>query len=385
MAIFAASATPIPLYDIYRRADGLNYSDLSLTAVVYFVGAVTTLLFFGRLSNHLGRKPVTLMSFALAAFACLIFLDVDSATPLIIGRLLLGIACGLASSAVTSYIVDSAPPSLNWLAAAIVSCAGMIGLTGGALASGALAQYGPYPRVLCYIVVMALLTVCVVLIVFSQETVKRTPGLLASLRPRFSMPHADRRLYPVAACTFVATWALGGFYQAFGPSIAAEQLGSKSALTAALVFSSFMLPSAVGGPLSKFLSPVNAQRLGMLGFTLALGGILVSLRMSAIQLFLLTSALAGIAQGITLTGSIRSLLRGISTRDRAAVLSLIYATSYTGAAIPSFISGQLSHFMNLFQIAVCYGCLAGAACIVTLIFARSSDGCRNLVFPSKQY
>nr|WP_320114693.1 hypothetical protein [uncultured Desulfuromonas sp.] len=64
MAIFAASATPIPLYEIYRRADGLSYSDLSLTAVVYFIGAVTALLVFGRISDHLGRKVVTLITFA---------------------------------------------------------------------------------------------------------------------------------------------------------------------------------------------------------------------------------------------------------------------------------------------------------------------------------
>jgi len=371
IVLFAASATPIPLYDLYRRADNLSYNDLSLTAVVYFIGAITALLFLGRISNHLGRKPITLFSFALAAVACLILLDVDSAMPLIAGRLLLGLSCGLASSAVTSYIVDSTPPALHWLAATVISCGGMVGLTGGAILSGTLAQYGPYPRVLCYIVSLSALAICTVLLAVSPETVKRTPGLLASLRPKFSMPHADRRLYPVAACTFVATWALGGFYQAFGPSIASEQLGSQNVLIAALVFSSFMLPSAVGGPLNKFIAPVTAQRIGMVCFTFALGGILFSLKLSAILPFLAASAFAGIAQGVPLTGSIRSLLSDILPEERASVLSLIYATSNTGAAIPSLISGQLSHFMSLFQIAVCYGFLAGGACIVTLVFART--------------
>nr|WP_320049173.1 MFS transporter [uncultured Desulfuromonas sp.] len=370
MAIFGASATPIPLYDIYRRADGLSYSDLSLTAVVYFVGAVTALLVFGRISDHLGRKAVTFISFALEAVACLVLLDVSSVMPLILGRLLLGLACGLASSSVTSYIVDTAPVALRWLAATVVSCGAMVGLTVGALASGLLVEYGPYPRTLCYLIVLVVLAVCSVLIAFSRETVTRRPGILASLRPRFSLPQADRRLYPVAACTFVATWALGGFYQAFGPSIAADQLGSQSALTGALVFSSFLLPSALGGPLAKSLTPAASQRFGMVGFTLALAGILVALNLSLIVPFLIASALAGIAQGATLTGSIRPLLADIAPSERAGVLSLIYATSYTGAAIPSLIAGQLSHFMNLFQIAVCYGLLAVVACAITLLFAR---------------
>ena len=32
VAVFAASASPIPLYELYRRTDGLSHADLSLTA-----------------------------------------------------------------------------------------------------------------------------------------------------------------------------------------------------------------------------------------------------------------------------------------------------------------------------------------------------------------
>lgn len=367
---FAASATPIPLYDIYRRANAVDYSDLSLTAVVYFIGAITALLVFGRMSNHLGRKPVTFLAFGLAAVASMLLLHVTGAPPLVLGRLLLGLACGLASSAIASYVVDSAPASPPWLPAVVVANAPMVGLTLGALASGTLVEYGPYPRTLSYLVVLAGLAACAVLVFLSKETVTRTPGLLSALRPSFTLPQTDRRLYPVAACTFVATWALGGFFQAYGPSITAEQLGTQSTVAAALVFSSFLLPSAIGGPLTGRFSPAKAQRLGMVVFTLAVAGLLVSLKLSLIVPFLLASAVAGTAQGAVVTGSIRSLLVGVSKQERAGVLSLIYATSYTGAAIPSFIAGRLSQFMDLFHIALCYGGLAVLSCILILSFAR---------------
>jgi MFS family permease len=370
LATFAASATPIPLYDVYRRAEGLTYGDLALTAVVYFIGAITALLFFGRISNHLGRKPVTFIAFGLAAGASLMLTDVDGATVLILARLLLGLACGLASSSIAAYVVDSAPPSLGWLSAVIVGNSPMVGLTLGALSSGILVEYGPYPRVLCYAVVLAGLAVTTVLVFLGKETVQPAPGLAASLRPVFSLPHSDRRLYPVAACLFVSTWALGGFFQAYGPSIAADQLGSRSTVTAALVFASFLLPSAIGGPLSARLSPARAQRIGIVCFTLAVGGVIYAVKSSAIVLFLVMSGLAGASQGVALTGSIRSLLDGVSVRDRAGVLSLIYATSYTGAAVTSFTAGQLSKYMDLLQLVSCYGGLAVAACVFTLVFAR---------------
>ena len=370
LVAFAASATPIPLYDIYRRADGLTYSDLSLTAVVYFIGAITALLFFGRISNHLGRKPTTLLAFGLSAVACLILLDVDGPMPLIVARLLLGLSCGLASSAIAAFVVDSAPPSLHWLSAVIVGNSPMVGLTVGALASGALVEYGPYPRTLCYLVVLGGLAAVTALVVASRETVGRNPGLVASFRPVFSLPQADPRLYPVSACLFVATWALGGFFQAYGPSIAADQLGSRSTLTAAVVFSSFLLPSAIGGPLSAKLSPARAQRIGIVVFTLAVGGVILTIKLSMIGAFLAMCAIAGAAQGVALTGSIRSLLDGVSARDRAGVLSLIYATSYTGAAVTSFAAGQLSKVLSMLQLVTCYGGLAVAACVITLVFAR---------------
>jgi len=371
---FAASATPIPLYDVYRRTEGLTYGDLSLTAVVYFIGAITALLVFGRISNHLGRKPVTFLAFGLAAAACIILLDVNGALPLIVARLLLGLSCGLASSAIAAYVVDSAPPALGWLSAVIVGNSPMVGLTLGALASGTLVEYGPYPRMLCYLLVLAEVAVIAVLVSRGRETVARKPGLVASLRPVFSLPHADRRLYPVSACLFVATWALGGFFQAYGPSIAADQLGSRSTVTAAIVFSSFLLPSAIGGPLSARLSPARAQRMGIVFFTLAVGGVTFSVKTSMIGLFLAMSAFAGASQGVALTGSIRSLLEGVAARDRAGVLSLIYATSYTGAAVTSFLAGQLSRSLDLFQLVACHGALAAAACVITLAFARDPRG-----------
>ncbi|QJB57525.1 MFS transporter [Pseudodesulfovibrio sp. zrk46] len=367
---FAASATPIPLYDVYRRSEELSYSDLALTAVVYFIGAITALLIFGRISNHLGRKPVTIITFGLSAVATVLLLDVDGVFPLVAARLLLGLSCGLASSAIAAYVVDSAPPKLSWLSAVIVGNSPMVGLTLGALASGILVEYGPYPRMLCYWLILAEMAVVCLLIVMGKETVERKPGLLASFRPSFSLPHADRRLYPIAACLFVATWALGGFFQAYGPSIAADELGSRSTIMAAIVFASFLLPSAIGGPLSARLSPARAQRIGIVVFTLAVGGVIYAIKMSFIPVFLGMSAIAGAAQGVALTGSIRALLDGITSQERAGVLSLIYATSYTGAAVTSLLAGQLSKFMTLFQVISCYGGLAVVACFITLAFAR---------------
>jgi hypothetical protein len=49
----------------------------------------------------------------------------------------------------------------------------------------------------------------------------------------------------------------------------------------------------------------------------------------------------------------------------------VYAISYTGAAVPSLIAGQLARVLSLFDIALGYGALAALACVMTLVRARN--------------
>jgi MFS family permease len=186
------------------------------------------------------------------------------------------------------------------------------------------------------------------------------------------IPAPARVLLPAAACTFLATWALGGFYQAFGPSVTADQLGTDSPLVAAAVFASLMAPSAIGASLSGRGRPATAQRVGMLVFLLAVAVILGSLHEGAVVPFVVATAMAGAAQGATFSGSMRALLSEATPVDRAGVLSAIYLISYGGAAIPGLIAGQLSRSVGLFDIALGYGVLAALACVGTLALAGPS-------------
>ena len=117
MAVFAAVGSTIPLFNIYRAEDGFTNADISLTVVAYSAATLSTLMVFGRLSNHLGRRPTAIASLGLLVLGCLLLLNLHDIGTLIAGRLLMGLGAGLASSNVTAYIVDAAParPSLAGL------------------------------------------------------------------------------------------------------------------------------------------------------------------------------------------------------------------------------------------------------------------------------
>ncbi len=371
IATYAGSATPIPLYGLYRTVDGLSYTELSLSAVVYFIGAVSSLLFLGRLSNHFGRRSTALLTVALMACAGLAFLNVHSATPLLVGRLLQGLSCGLASTALAAWVVDTAPKKPAWLAPAILSCGPMTGLTIGGLMSGALVEYGSDPRVMPYRVILAVLALCMLLGGSSMESIARKPGALLSLKPQLGLPSSASGAFKIGVFAFIPTWALGGFYQAFGPAMAMEQLHSSSALAAALVFASTMAPSPIGAFLAGRLSVANAQRIGMLTFTLSVGAIVVTLHYGLLIPFLIASVCAGTAQGAVLSSSIHSVISRVTLEERANVLGLIYATSYTGAAVPTLIAGRLSESFSLVQVIAGYAVMALIGSVVILLFASS--------------
>src|SRR5438034_1623609 len=154
---FAAAAAPIPLYNTYRAEDGFTHFGISMAIVTYAVGTMAGLLVLGRLSNHLGRRLTAITSLGLLLLGCLLLLSVHDIDTLLAGRLLVGVGTGLASSSLTSYIVDAAPSRPEWLASVSSSQGPMLGLTVGAIASGALVQFGPWPRDLIYLVCVGFL------------------------------------------------------------------------------------------------------------------------------------------------------------------------------------------------------------------------------------
>lgn len=374
VAVFAASAAPIPVFNVYRAEDGITTADLSLSVVAYFAGTVTALLCLGRLANHVGRRPASLATVLTMVAGSTVLIGVNGAAPLVGGRFLMGLGAGLASSALTTYVVDSAPRRPPWLASVVTSQASQVGLTVGALLSGTVVQYMQSARVVVYLVMIALLAVCLCLLLAAPETGQRAPGVWLSLRPQVWVPPHVRPLLPVAACIFTSTWALGAFYQSFAPTIARDQLHTDSALIVALLFSAYMAPSVVGAPLGGRLTPATAQRVGMLVFLAGVTGILAFvLSASAIGLIAAT-AVASIGQGIAMSSSLRALLHSTRPSARASLLSAVFLICYSGAMLPTLVSGQLSRILDTPTIAFGYGFLALVGTVVTLIWARNPSG-----------
>ncbi|MDO5861492.1 MAG: MFS transporter [Thermoplasmata archaeon] len=355
VVLYFASGSPISLYSMWQDELGLTHAQLSMASMWYLLGTVFPLMFLPRISNHLGRRPATVMIMMVSLCGAITFMMVNSPEMIMAGRLIQGIASGLGSSTVAAYVVDLSTDLPRWVGPMITSSAPTLGLSTGAFASGGIITFTDIGATSYFEAVVVLLVVITVMVVFARETMPRSPGLLRSLIPKFTLPENSLRLYAACSMIFVGTWALGGFSQSFSAVIVSEHLGMENAFVSAVVFTSLLLPNALGSFFAKRFETRQAQRWGMGAFAVFTTLMYVSLAyIDSILLFCLFSIAAGISQGIAFTAGVTELMGRATQAQRAGTFSLIYLTSYGGAAIPNLVVGLFSGDMSVESIMFAY-------------------------------
>ncbi|MCR4530378.1 MAG: MFS transporter [Proteobacteria bacterium] len=371
--IFVTAGSPIPLFNIYQSEYGISNADLGLVSVAYFIAAAVALLVLGRISDFIGRKKVAIIALMAAMLSCGLLFLIHGFWSLFAARLLQGLACGLSAGALTAFIVDTSSEKLRWLAAVITSSAPMIGIPIGAISCGFLILTGKQNWFLIYALVGIVLAALILLISLSRETVLSRKGVIHSLIPRLYLPKAANQYVLIASMVFLATWSLGGFYQAYGPALAHHYLGTDNPILAALVFAAIMILTPLGSPLSRFLVAENAVKTGMFIYILSLITILISLKFGFMVAFIVASLCVGLAQGLAVTGAMGVLIQITDQQNRAGLLSTIYLIAYCSAAIPALISSHFAYSMELLQIGYGYGVLGGVAALIAIVASRKKD------------
>ena len=100
--LFAGSTMLTPLYVIYKQQFGFSQISLTLIYAVYVLGNFAALLLFGRLSDEIGRRKVSVMAMVVAIVSALIFLFARGVASLYAGRILSGLAIGIGAGTGTA-------------------------------------------------------------------------------------------------------------------------------------------------------------------------------------------------------------------------------------------------------------------------------------------
>lgn len=369
----AASAAPTPLYASYQQAWGFSTFWLTWVFAVYAFALLAALLVGGRLSDHLGRRPVILSALVLEVLSMLLFHQAQGLTDLVLARTLQGIATGIATSAVGAALLDVDHERGPWLN----SLAPLLGMAGGALGCGLLVAFAPAPLQLVYRLFLLLFVLQGLLLLRLPDLLPRRPGLLVALRPQLAVPSQARavlwRVLPVE----LAVWAVGGFYLSLMPGLIRAATGTSSVLIGSGVVACLTLSGAASLHGLRLWTAGRLLRLG--ASTLVAGPVLLWLAVLSGQLgfFALGTAVTGIGFGSGFLGATRGVLPLAEPTQRAGLLAAFYVLSYLAFCLPVLAVSTLVPRLGLDGAAQLY--LAGV--IVLALFGVRNSAARPCVQP----
>ena len=361
----AASAAPTPLYASYQQVWGFSTFWLTWVFAVYAFALLAALLMGGRLSDHLGRRPVILAALALEAVSMLMFHQAQGLTDLVIARTLQGFATGIATSAVGAALLDVDRERGPWLN----SLAPLLGMAGGALGCGLLVEFAPAPLQLVYRLFLLLFVLQGLLLMRLPDLLPRRPGLLAALRPQLAVPPQARAVLWRVLPLELAVWAVGGFYLSLMPALIKAATGTSSILVGGGVVAGLTLSGAASLHGLRLWPAGRLLRLG--AAALVAGPLLLWLAVVSGQLglFSMGTVITGIGFGSGFLGATRSVLPLAESTQRAGLLAAFYVLSYLAFCLPALAVSSLVPRLGL----------AGAAQLYLVgVIALALFGMRNI-------
>jgi predicted MFS family arabinose efflux permease len=352
VALLAGSAAPTPLYAIYQAHWGFSSITTTIIFGIYAVSVLVALLTLGKLSDHVGRKPILLVTLFVQVAVMIVFANAGDVSVLLVGRVIQGIATGAALGAIGAGMLDI-DPKRGQLSNAV---APGIGTGSGALLSALLITYLPAPTQLVYYVLAAVFLLQALGVSFMRETVRRVPGALASLKPEIKLPRTVRAHFLAAAPVLFATWALAGLYGALGPALVAKLAGSASTVLGGLILVAFAGVASALVIALRNAAPIKVMTAGIVALLAGVAVTLLALGTGSLPLFFVGTAIAGLGFGGGFQGGIRIVVPLVQPHERSGVLSLLYVISYLGFGGPAVVAGVLTvHGPGLLGAAAIYG------------------------------
>lgn len=375
-----------PLLVMYRETSNFSQVTVNGLLAAYVLGIIPALLVGGPLSDLIGRKPTLLPAAPLSLMGSFL-LSIAPHEPLIIalGRVLCGMALGLVMAVGSTWVTElvsraGGDPAAGARKASLCLTAGF--LVGAGIAS-VLAQWGPWPTHLAYVLHILITLVTAVWLSHTPETRQphhgtvKTTILDLTVREMLEMLHiptaAHKRFLRVVVP--VAPWVFGCAGAAYA---LLPQLLAKSAGQTPIAFSGLMTVITLGcgvgvqilGRLIDTHKSARASAIAMAVITVGAFLAAIAAHTLSLPLGIAAAATMGAGYGLALVAGLSEVQRIAGERELAGLTAVYYSISYTGFFIPMAFSALAPYvgFTNLFIIGSCLALV----CLVNVIFAWRS-------------
>ena len=352
-----------PLFPTYVERDILTSFTTTVVFAIYVAGALGMMVLGRSLSQRYGRKLLLGGALGSILLADLSFYFAEGLPLLLVGRFLSGTGVGVFVAIGSLMLIDQLDETQEEKGALLASCSNVAGLALGAIIAGLVAELTPQPLEVPFLVHLALVVLSFGALAVSARTVPRDGD--EPLDISFpGIPQEARGVFIPSAIAAFAAFAVGGFFGAFVPAFASEELGIDSALAigfiASLVFAATIFGNIAATVAPERYAPIAGASILFVGTcVLGFGLATVSLVWLAVG-----AGIAGTGNGLALQSGLNAIKRDAGAEAETEAVTLFFMIAYSALALPILLAGVVQQFFSLKTTAV--GFAVGIALLVAV-------------------
>lgn len=349
-----------PLYPLYRDAWHLQASDISLIYVLYMAGALSGLMFFGRLSDRMGVVPVMRCALVLVFLGTLISLLAWDVQSLIVGRFIVGVASSLATTGGTAGLIFLARPGQIQRVAMLSGFLIALGFGLGPLLGGIFGQWVAAPLITAYIptlvlTALALLVLSVLQLPTAAQSSVRPPFQWRDTLPKLTWPERSSSLAFLLTCSlpFLA-FGVFGLYASMSPLFLDKLVPWHGPVVSGSAIAIILLASSMVQMLSSRLPVHWCGSLGLSGLVLSNAFLMLNFWVDSAVLFALGVAFTAIGHGLCMLAGMRMINRIATSHNRSGLLATYLMVGYIGSMLPMMAIGWIADHWGINFAVSCF-------------------------------
>ncbi|WP_369044989.1 MFS transporter [Sinomonas sp. P10A9] len=349
-----------PLYAGLQERLGYGSLGTTMAFASYVLALVGVLVTAGHWSDYVGRRAAMVLAVILGLAGSAVFASAGSLPALCGGRVLQGMAVGLATGACAAALRELLPQRPEW-ASRFTLLASSGGVALGPVLGGALAVLpgGPAVPFAVHALLLAVLLVPLVLVRARPAALLPAGLVRTGVRPaRLLAPRSlrgavlagqARRTFWLAAATGFLSFALFGYQLALSPAVFARVLGLGTPAALGALAGLTLAASAA----SQLLVPGGRRRarrdsvLGLTALAVSVGVLAWGTTAGSAAALILASAVAGAGQGVAFRAGFDAVASSVPAERHAQTVSLLYVVTYLGSAVPVLGLGALAGAVGL--------------------------------------
>lgn len=365
---------PTPLYVIYQSEWGFSDGVVTVIYATYAFGVLAALLFLGRASDQVGRRPVLGVVIVLAALSTVVFIVANGLGALFAGRVVSGLAAGLVTGTATASLSELVTRGGTRHAALVATVVNMGGLGLGPLLAGLFAEYAPRPTVLVFVVYLGLLVPAALAVVAAPETVRNRRRLSLSFAG-LGVPTEVRTEFLSASVAAFCSFTILGLFSALAPSFLGKVLHEHNHAVGGSVVFLIFASATVAEVAFRGVANRRAMAVGLAWMIAGLALIMVGLSLHSLTVFVIATPVAGLGAGLVFMASLATANQLAPPQRRGQVISTYFVVAYVGLTIPVIGVGVSSVHVGDFRATL--GCSIAIAVLVALVAAGMRRGGRR--------